>query len=260
MAFESGTSRPLRADPGAGRGRCRSSPTASSRSSPCSAARASRSSPATRTSPPAPPRRSAATSPATPRSSRRSPPTSRTPASSSGSRTHPQELRPRSSASSARSRCSTRPARVVAIEPRRRAARLVPDGRRRSRSTASRCRRSGWTTTCCRRACSPCALTRLNQPAGWLVGEFSLEEMWRMVDGIRIGEHGFALVVAPDGALVAHGDPDKKALVAQARNISGHPLVAGGARPNRRGCEYTRRERHASSSPSRARSSRSAGP
>jgi two-component system, NtrC family, sensor kinase len=69
-------------------------------------------------------------------------------------------------------------------------------------------------------------LTRLNQPSGWLVGEFSLEEMWRMVDQIRIGEHGFALVVAPDGALIAHGDPDKKALVAQSRNMSAHPLVA----------------------------------
>ena len=73
-------------------------------------------------------------------------------------------------------------------------------------------------------------LTRLGQPSGWLVGEFSLEEMWRMVDDIRIGAHGFALVVAPDGTLVAHGDPDKKALVAQARNMRGHPLVdLGGA-------------------------------
>src|SRR5262245_6864607 len=35
-------------------------------------------------------------------------------------------------------------------------------------------------------------LNRLNQPAGWLAGEFSLEEMWRMVDQIRIGDHGFA--------------------------------------------------------------------
>jgi len=68
-------------------------------------------------------------------------------------------------------------------------------------------------------------LTRLNQPAGWLVGEFSLEEMWRMVDQIRIGAHGFALVVAPDGVLIAHGDPDRKALVAQARNMNGHALV-----------------------------------
>src|SRR6266851_3990566 len=68
-------------------------------------------------------------------------------------------------------------------------------------------------------------LTRLNQPAGWLVGEFSLEQMWRMVDQIRIGDHGYALVVAPDGALIAHGDPDKKALIAQSRNMKDHPLV-----------------------------------
>jgi signal transduction histidine kinase len=68
-------------------------------------------------------------------------------------------------------------------------------------------------------------LTRLNQPSGWLVGEFSLEEMWKMVDGIRIGERGFALVVAPDGTLVAHGDPDKKTLVAKSTNMNGHPLV-----------------------------------
>jgi signal transduction histidine kinase len=69
-------------------------------------------------------------------------------------------------------------------------------------------------------------LKRLNQPSGWLAGEFSLEEMWRMVDRIRIGEHGFAMVVAPDGELIAHGDPDKKALVALARNMSKHPLVS----------------------------------
>ena len=69
-------------------------------------------------------------------------------------------------------------------------------------------------------------LMRLNQPAGWLAGEFSLEEMWRMVDQIRIGDHGFALVVAPGGELIAHGDPDKKALVAKMRTMSGHELFA----------------------------------
>jgi signal transduction histidine kinase len=67
-------------------------------------------------------------------------------------------------------------------------------------------------------------MTRLNEPAGWLVGEFSLEEMWKMVDGVRIGQHGFALVVAPDGTLIAHGDPDRKALVAKATKMAGHPL------------------------------------
>ncbi len=73
-------------------------------------------------------------------------------------------------------------------------------------------------------------LKRLNQPAGWLVGEFSLEEMWRMVDRIRIGEHGYAMVIAPNGELVAHGDPDKKALVAQTTNLGAHPLVQAAQR------------------------------
>jgi two-component system, NtrC family, sensor kinase len=33
------------------------------------------------------------------------------------------------------------------------------------------------------------------------------------------------MVVAPNGALIAHGDPNKKALVAQARNVGGNDLV-----------------------------------
>jgi signal transduction histidine kinase len=69
-------------------------------------------------------------------------------------------------------------------------------------------------------------LMKLNRPAGWLAGEFSLEEMWRMVDRIRLGEHGYAMVIAPDGGVIAHGDPDKKALVAQTRNLSSNPLIA----------------------------------
>src|SRR5262249_54889549 len=48
-------------------------------------------------------------------------------------------------------------------------------------------------------------LSHLNQPSGWLAGEFSLEEMWRMVDQIRIGDHGYAMVIAPKGTLIAHG-------------------------------------------------------
>ena len=62
--------------------------------------------------------------------------------------------------------------------------------------------------------------------SGVYVGQFSLEEMWRTVDRIRIGAHGYAMVLAANGELVAHGDPDKKALVAQARNMGMHPLLA----------------------------------
>jgi signal transduction histidine kinase len=79
-------------------------------------------------------------------------------------------------------------------------------------------------------------LTKLGAPAGWLVGQFSLEAMWQTVDRIRIGAHGYALVLAGNGELVAHGDPDRKALVAQATNMGGHPLMtalrtAGGDGP-----------------------------
>ncbi len=69
-------------------------------------------------------------------------------------------------------------------------------------------------------------LTKLGAPAGWLIGQFSLEEMWRTVDRVKIGAHGFALVLASNGELVAHGDPDRKALVAQSKNMSAHPLMA----------------------------------
>ncbi len=69
-------------------------------------------------------------------------------------------------------------------------------------------------------------LTKLGAPSGWLIGQFSLEEMWQTVDRIRIGGHGYALVLAPNGVLVAHGNPDRKALVAQAKNMSDHPLIA----------------------------------
>jgi signal transduction histidine kinase len=55
--------------------------------------------------------------------------------------------------------------------------------------------------------------------------------MWRMVDRIRIPRDGYALVVAPDGRLIAHGDPAKKALVAQSDSFSGHPLVGAGDPP-----------------------------
>jgi signal transduction histidine kinase len=68
-------------------------------------------------------------------------------------------------------------------------------------------------------------LTKLGSPAGWLIGQFSLEEMWQTVDRIKIGAHGFALVLASNGELVAHGNPDRKALVAQAKNMSDHPLM-----------------------------------
>jgi signal transduction histidine kinase len=69
-------------------------------------------------------------------------------------------------------------------------------------------------------------LRHLNEDAGWLAGEINLEEMWRFVESVRIGEKGFALVVAPGGELIAHGNPEKQSLVAKAVNLGAHPLIA----------------------------------
>ena len=65
------------------------------------------------------------------------------------------------------------------------------------------------------------------QQTGWLVGQFSIEELWRMVGRIRIGERGVALVVGADGELLAHGNPDERPRVARGDNVSSHPVVAG---------------------------------
>ena len=61
--------------------------------------------------------------------------------------------------------------------------------------------------------------------AGWLVGRVNLEELWRMVDSIRVGKGGYALVVTNDGRLLADGDPQAKSRVARGDNLSDHPLV-----------------------------------
>ena len=49
--------------------------------------------------------------------------------------------------------------------------------------------------------------------SGWLVGETSLEELWRMVDQIKVGREGYALLVGANQSFIAHGNPDKKQLI-----------------------------------------------
>ena len=60
---------------------------------------------------------------------------------------------------------------------------------------------------------------------GWLVGRLNLEQLWRMVDRIRVGEDGFALVVTGEGQLLAHGHPDAKSRVARGDEMTTHPLI-----------------------------------
>jgi len=55
----------------------------------------------------------------------------------------------------------------------------------------------------------------------WIVGEIALEELWRMVDRIRVGQYGYALLLSEKGVLVAHGNPDKKRQIAVAAKTAG---------------------------------------
>ena len=69
---------------------------------------------------------------------------------------------------------------------------------------------------------------RLSDDQGWLVGRLSLEELWRFVDTVRVGQEGFALVFSADRRLIAHGDPAKKRLVASAGTDQGNPPAEAG--------------------------------
>ena len=52
-----------------------------------------------------------------------------------------------------------------------------------------------------------------SQP-GWIIGEISLEELWRTVDRIRVGNSGYALLMDEKAKLLAHGNPNDKGLIA----------------------------------------------
>ena len=66
---------------------------------------------------------------------------------------------------------------------------------------------------------------RLADPAGWVVASVSLEQLWRMVDSIRIGEQGYAMLLTSEDRLIAHGDPDEKRLIARGEGGADPALV-----------------------------------
>jgi signal transduction histidine kinase len=60
---------------------------------------------------------------------------------------------------------------------------------------------------------------------GLLVGTMNLERIWRVVDDLRVGLRGFAMLVDDRGQLFAHGDPDRKGAIARGERLVAHPLV-----------------------------------
>lgn len=69
-------------------------------------------------------------------------------------------------------------------------------------------------------------ITPADSESGWVVGEISLEQLWRTVDAIRVGSQGYALVLAEDDRLIAHGKADGKALIAASGKLRAQELAA----------------------------------
>jgi signal transduction histidine kinase len=58
------------------------------------------------------------------------------------------------------------------------------------------------------------------QEPGWVVGEIALEELWRTVDRVKVGNEGYAFLVGEDERVIAHGNPNKKRFVASGASAS----------------------------------------
>lgn len=66
---------------------------------------------------------------------------------------------------------------------------------------------------------------QLNAVEGVLLAEVNLLDMWRLVDDIRIGQQGYALVVSRTGQLIAHGHNEAKAGILRQENLQSLSIV-----------------------------------
>ena len=68
-------------------------------------------------------------------------------------------------------------------------------------------------------------LDHAGPPVAYLIGRLSLEELWRVVDRVRVGGRGHAVLVDENGRLIAHGDPAMRSSVARGDPLAWHPLI-----------------------------------
>jgi signal transduction histidine kinase len=54
-----------------------------------------------------------------------------------------------------------------------------------------------------------------SKESGTIVAEISLEELWRTVDRIKVGNEGYALLMDEESKIIAHGNANDKNLIAQ---------------------------------------------
>jgi signal transduction histidine kinase len=64
-----------------------------------------------------------------------------------------------------------------------------------------------------------------DDPSFYLVAELRLEELWHIIDGIRVGTSGYAVLVDDSGRIVADGSRGGKERVARGDRLTAHPLL-----------------------------------
>jgi signal transduction histidine kinase len=74
-------------------------------------------------------------------------------------------------------------------------------------------------------------LERSDSP-GWLVAEISLEELWRTVDKIKVGNEGYALLLDEQAKLLAHGNPNDKNMIGSGASPDEQKLADALREPN----------------------------
>lgn len=79
-------------------------------------------------------------------------------------------------------------------------------------------------------------IKRLNKIDGIMVARLNLVAMWDLVDGIKIGQDGYAFVASKDGRLIAHGSGDAKPDVLRQADMKGTRVVQS-ALDNKEGWE-----------------------
>jgi signal transduction histidine kinase len=74
-------------------------------------------------------------------------------------------------------------------------------------------------------------LRERSEAPGWIVAEISLEELWRTVDKIKVGNFGYALLLDEQARLLAHGNPNDKKMIAKPAAPAEQKLAAGLRQP-----------------------------
>lgn len=78
-------------------------------------------------------------------------------------------------------------------------------------------------------------IKRLGEIDGYMVARLNLVDIWDLVDGIKIGEEGYAFVISKKGKLLAHGSGNSKPDVLKGVDVSGGTEVVQSVLNNREG-------------------------